>query len=138
MKSITIDEKTPKAVMDELIAEAEKNESYDYSGLPLVEVEAGTYMVATSEKEADEALEREIYENLDEYDHEFLSKVTGLPGEDFENMSRYGVQEAIKASCGMDKFIEEAKKVSDRGDELAKGDGTEIRLECGYFAFKMD
>lgn len=92
----------------------------------------GEWLVCSNEL-AEQHAKAEIMANLWAFRSEYLAGMTGLPQEAFSTMQEKlcedcndAVLAMIRATCGIDRFVEEAIAADGRGQFIASYDGEEV------------
>lgn len=138
MNDITIENITGEQIKSLL-----NNENLDTQyGLPVIEIDDDSYMVAPSEEEVDEAVTESIKESLCYFSPDFLSDMTELPVELFEALAKCDFSDhdvylqLIESSCGIEAFVKNAVDCDGRGFFLASYDRKEREID-DYFLYKI-
>lgn len=110
--------------------------------LPVIEIDDDSYMVASSEEEADAAATEAIKSTLCYFNPSFLSDMTELPVEVFDALAKCDFSDndvyfqLIESTCGFDCFVEEAVNCDGRGHFLASDDLKEREID-GYLLYAI-
>lgn len=110
--------------------------------LPVIEIDDDSYIVASSEEEADAAAAESIKSTLCYFCPSFLADMTELPVEVFEALANCDFSDndayftLIESTCGFDCFAEEAVNCDGRGHFLASYDLKEREID-GYFLYAI-
>lgn len=140
MNNITIETITGEQIKT-IINDESANLDTEY-GLPVIEIDGDSYLVASNEDKADTAVAKYIRGSLCYFSPTFLYDMTGLPLEVFEALANcdFSDHEAyfrlIQATCGIEDFIETAIDCDGRGHFLSSYDGKEREID-GYFLYKI-
>ena len=101
---------------------------------------AGLFLVLTDE-EADAHTRQYIEESVWAFNASFLAGQTGLPESAFEALSKQceegnePIMQMIRATCGIDSFVEAAISADGRGHFLARYDHEEREFNNGRMTF---
>jgi len=104
-----------------------------------------------SDSGADMACKDYIEETIGYFNASFLANVTKLPEEVFVSIQEHHTSETtinesimaiVRATCGLDRLVEQAIKTDGRGHFLSSWDGEEIELGeidgKEYFAYRIN
>lgn len=129
-----------QALANELEVNVADVEKIDYTTFM---VEGAEYMVIT-EEERDERVEDDISETLWAFNSSFMSSLTGIDEVVFQALAdKYesanaGIKDIIEATCGMEKFVEEAVSADGYGHFLSHYDGRELELDDDLYAYRTN